>query len=354
MDAPIFVVGASRSGTNLLRALLNEHSEVWMSPETHYFDDLRPRLSKGGRTQLEPQERERCENYFLALSHRAYGQEGDPAGARIDREELRALAAELGGTGDAYFEALCLIRARLHQRPRWGEKTPRHVYRITEMLEAFPGAKVICLVRDPRAVIASYRDWHTAGAKEGVWNDDDALAADRARTRRSYNIVLMSYLWRGVVQASYEALRLHGGDSVYVQRFERIAADPEGETRALCAWLGLEYEPAMLAIPVVNSSYASSGEAGGVSSEPVERWKATLSPNEISVIQRCCGSMMDELGYEKDPVRGSYAGLAWAWLTVPFAVVRAAVVNRGRLGRMSYAVRRRAGAALRRGPLQPH
>ncbi len=62
---------------------------------------------------------------------------------------------------------------------------------------------------------------------------------------------------------------------------------------------------------------------------------------------------MDELGYEKEPVHESYAGLARAWLTVPFAVVRAAAVNRGRLGRMSHDVRRRAGAALRRGPLLP-
>ena len=352
MDAPIFVVGASRSGTNLLRALLNEHSEVWMSPETHYFDDLRPRLQGGGAARLGPEERARCEDYFLALSHRAYGQEGDPAGARVDREELRGLAAELGGSGDAYFKALCLIRARLHKRPRWGEKTPRHVYRISELLEAFPGAKVICLVRDPRAVIASYRDWHTAGAKQGVWNDDDALAADRERTRRSYNIVLMSYLWRGVVQASYEALRRHGEARVHIQRFERIAADPEGETRALCAWLGLEFEPAMLEIPVVNSSYAASG--GGVSSEPVERWKTTLSATEVSVIQHCCGRMMDELGYAKEPVPESYPGLVWAWVTVPFAVVRAAALNRRRLGRMSHALRRRAGAALRRRPLLPN
>jgi Sulfotransferase family len=349
--APIFVVGASRSGTNLLRALLSEHGEVWISPETHYFDDLRPRLASSGTAKLGPEERRRCEDYFLALAHRAYGQEGDPAAARVDREELRALAAELGGTGDAYFEALCVMRARLHERPRWGEKTPRHVYRITELLEAFPDAKVICLVRDPRAVIASYRDWHTAGAKEGEWNDDEALAADRERTRRSYNIVLMSYLWRGVVQASYEALRVHGPDRVHVQRFERIAAEPEAETRTLCAWLGLEYEPAMLAIPVVNSSYASSG--AGVSSEPVERWRSTLSPHEVSVIQQCCGRMMDELGYAREPVRASPASLAWTWGTVPFAVVRAAALNRGRLGRMSHAVRRRAGAALRREPLLP-
>ena len=352
MDAPIFVVGASRSGTNLVRALLNENGGVWISPETHYFDDLRPRLASGGTASLGP-ERERCENYFLALAHRAYGQAGDPTGSRIEREELRTLADELGGTGDAYFEALALIRARLHERPRWGEKTPRHVYRIDELLAAFPGARVVCLVRDPRAVIASYRDWHTAGAKEGVWNDDDALAADRERTKRSYNIVLMSYLWRGVVQASYEALRRHGEDRVRVQSFERLAAEPEPETRALCAWLGLEYEPAMLGIPVVNSSYASSSESAGVSTAAVERWKTTLSPGEIAVIQRCCGSMMDELGYAKEPVRASYGALAGAWATAPFAAARAAVINRDRLGKLSHAARRRAGAAFKREPLLP-
>ena len=43
-DYPIFIVGASRSGTNLLRAAMNKHSTLWISGETHYFDDLRTRL----------------------------------------------------------------------------------------------------------------------------------------------------------------------------------------------------------------------------------------------------------------------------------------------------------------------
>ncbi len=353
MDAPVFVVGASRSGTNLVRALLNENTGIWMSPETHYFDDLRPRLSSGGVAKLGPQEQKRCEDYFLALAHRAYGQAGDPSGSRVDRAELRALATELGGSGDAYFEALCVMRARVHGRPRWGEKTPRHVYRIDELLEAFPAAKVVCLVRDPRAVIASYRDWHSAGAKEGVWNDDDALAADRERTKRSYNIVLMSYLWRGVVQASYEALRAHGPERVRIQGFEQLAAEPKRETRSLCGWLGLEYEPAMLGIPVVNSSYASTGESAGVSTAAVERWKTTLSPGETAVIQRCCGSLMDELGSAREPVPASYGAVTRAWATAPFAAARAAVINRDRLGKVSHAARRRAGAAFSRKPLLP-
>jgi hypothetical protein len=346
----IFVVGASRSGTNLVRALLNAHSELWVSAETHYFDDLRPRLPGNGTEPLAGADRERCERYFLALSHRAFGQGGEPDGSQLERADLRGLAAELGGTGDGYFEALCRLRAQRHGRQRWGEKTPRHVYRIDDLLSAFPEAKVVCLVRDPRAVVASYKDWHGAAERRGV-TERPELEADRERSRRSYNPVLMSLLWRGVVRASFAALERHGAERVRIQRFERLAASPEAEVRELCAWLGLEFEPALLEIPVVNSSYATTG--AGVSSEPVERWRERLAPAEVGIVQAVCEPLLSQLGYAPDDVRVSRGRLAWAWTTVPFAVARAAVVNRRRLGRVGQYVRRRAGSALARGPLPP-
>jgi sulfotransferase family protein len=350
VSGEIFVVGASRSGTNLVRALLNAHSTLWVSAETHYFDDLRPRLPGSGSARLEGEDRERCERYFLALSHRAFGQAGEAEGSRLDPEELRALAQQLGGTGDAYFEALCRLRATRHGRELWGEKTPRHVYRIDELLTAFPEAKVVCLVRDPRAVVASYKDWHGAAERRGE-TESAELEADRERSRRSYNPVLMSLLWRGVVRASFAGLERHGPERVRIQRFERLAASPEAEVRELCAWLGLAYEPALLEIPVVNSSYATTG--AGVSSEPVERWRERLSPAEVGIVQSVCEPLMSQLGYAPDDVEVTTARLAWAWGTVPFAAARAAVVNRQRLGRAGQYLRRRAGAALARGPLPP-
>lgn len=341
MSGEIFVVGASRSGTNLVRALLNAHSALWVSAETHYFDDLRPRLPRG---PLEGDARRLAEDYFLALSHRAFGQDGDPEQSTVEREELRSVAAGLGGTGDAYFEALCRLRARRHGRERWGEKTPRHVYRIDDLLAAFPEARVVCLVRDPRAVAASYKDWHGAGAGE-----TPEKQADRERTRRSYHPVLMSLLWRGVVRSSFAALRRHGPERVRIQRFERLAAAPEAEARELCDWLGLAFEPAMLEIGVVNSSYATAGS--GVSSEPVDRWRERLTPAEVATVQSVCGALMDELGYQRAQVPASWRRVAGAWATAPVAVARAAVLNRRRLGKATEYVRTRAGTALSRRPL---
>jgi hypothetical protein len=344
--APVFVVGASRSGTNLLRAILNRHSEIWIPAETHYFDDLRPRLGAGATTRLDGSTRKRVEDYFLALGHRPYSWGGDPEQSAVDRDELAALAGELGGTGDAYFQAFCALRARQRGKSRWAEKTPRHVYRIAEILGVFPDARIVCLVRDPRGVIASYRDWHRSTPNSPP-DLAAARAADQERTRRSYNIVLVSLLWRSVVRSALTALRRHGPERVYLQQFERLALEPEAAVAELCEWLGLGYEPTMLDVPVKNSSY-SMGDETGVSREPVDRWRAALSPAEVAVIQRCCGELMDELGYERIPVAVSTVRVALAWASLVPATVRAAVANRSRLGRPLQYVRRRVAPALDR------
>jgi Sulfotransferase family len=343
-DSPIFVVGASRSGTNLVRALVNAHSGIWMSAETHYFDDLRQRL---GRERLEGRERDVCERYFLSLAHLAYGRGGDPSRAKIDAGELRALAARLGGTGDAYFEAFCLLRARSHGRERWAEKTPRHAFRVAEMLGAFPSAKIVCLVRDPRAVVASYRDWHRGAARDGLDPEDEAgLAAERTRSKRSYHPILASLMWRGVIRAEYDARQRFGGERIRLERFEDLVATPDPSVRALCEWLELEFEPQMLEIPVVNSSYAGSSAP-----EAIDRWRAKLPPRELAAVERCCGELMAELGYSRELPPMSAAAYAAAWLTVPYATARAALANRWRLGNALEYVRRRGTLAFSKGSL---
>src|SRR5437588_2113078 len=292
---PVFVTGPSRSGTTLVQAILNESDELWVVRETHYFDDLRPKLDGNGAALLSEANASRCERYFLALAHRPYGQGGIPDRANVDRDELRTQARELGWTGDAFFEAYCRIRTEEHDRLRWGEKTPRHVFRIDEILAFRPTAKIVCLVRDPRAVAASYRDWkRTMEAAPG----DRGASSDNRRAALSYNVVLNALLWRSAAYATLQASQRYGPDRVHVLRYEGLVETPEQTVRELADWLGLRFNEAMLKVPVVHSSYRTHGS--GISREPLERWRGKLTETEVSIIQRHCGQLMNAFGYACD------------------------------------------------------
>jgi sulfotransferase family protein len=338
LDSPIFVVGPSRSGTTLVRRILNAHPTVSIAPETHYFDDLRSRLGARARAPLADADVRVVERYFLALGDGAYGQETDPDRSTIDAGELRREALSLGGTADSYFEAFCRIRMRALGRSRWGEKTPRHVFRIADMLDLWPAAKVICLVRDPRAVVASYRDW-----KRGK---PDSTTGDRRRITRSYHPVLSALLVKGALGASQEALRRYGPERILLLRYEELLTEPERSVGALADWVGLGYLPAMLDVPDMYGSYGDVTR--GISQAPLERWRSKLSPTEISVIQTCCRGTMDQLGYARERVSPAPLELVRTWGSVPAAAARVGLANRKRLGRTSEYVFKRLRLVLSR------
>lgn len=348
---PYFVCGPSRSGTALVRSILNRQPDVHIAGETHYFDDLRPRLGPRALSGLRPDEAAACEDYFLALGHRPYGHKGVPDLSRHGREALGAKAREVGGAhpgGDAYFEAFCRLEAELQGATIWGEKTPRHVFRIKEMLEAFPSGKVVCMVRDPRAVVASYRDWENQGGFDLEADPEHAsvLKQESERAKKSYHPVLLTLLWRGAIGASFAALDRFGSERVRVQRYEDLVDHPEAACQELAAWIGAEYSASMLSVPMHNSSYAKFDQNHGVSSAPKDRWRSTLSEDEICAIESVCGRLLVRSGYEAIAKRRFTASTVWHWTTMPLAAARAAGANRSRIANLpSYIWRRiHAGA----------
>jgi hypothetical protein len=198
---PIFVVGASRSGTELMRSILNQHPSVSVSTETHYFDDLRVKLRGREQRGLTEEEAYRCEIYFSAVIHRRYGHRSEPVKLSLSQQALRDTAAMIGTGADAFFEAFCRLDAQQKGADRWGEKTPRHICCLPEIMRAYPGAQIICMVRDPRAVIASYRDWKQLSGTDVEKEPDrkEPLQEEERRVRRSYNILIACLLWSGSI-----------------------------------------------------------------------------------------------------------------------------------------------------------
>ncbi len=347
---PIFVCGPSRSGTAMLRSALNGHPLVHLTGETHYFDDLRQRFEDPSSGELSSELASEAANYFCALSHRPYGHQGDPTQGQISPQQLRERAEHLGGTGDAYFQAYCEIEAQHASKSIWGEKTPRHIFRINDILTRFPDAKVVCMSRDPRAVVASYRDWRNQGGFnfERDPGHREALEAEQNRVRRSYHPATISMLWRAQSKAALKARDEWGPDKVYIQRYEDLVVEPERELRELTEWLDLSFEESMLNVPMHNSSYEKFDEKQGITRAAVDRWKTKLTPAEIRIVDCICRSVMQSLGYETEaPSRPSFTEYS-LWARWPIAVASAAIANRERSGGLVKYVYRRALLAFGR------
>jgi hypothetical protein len=349
------VVGASRSGTALLRSALNRNERVYLAGETHYFDGIRTTLQAHGSGPLSDTERKAVEDHFLALAHRPFGHGGSAEQSRLDRTELRTLADSLGASGDAYLEAYCRLARTLESDAaadpdRWGEKTPRHVFRLPEILETYPEAQVVCMYRDPRAVVASYRDWRNQGGfdLDGDVGHREALTVEEGRTRASYDPTIASLLWKATVSAGESARERFGPDRVFVQRYEDLATNPEETLQTVCSWLGLEFTPRMLEVPLHNSSFSQFQRSAGVSTAPVDRWRSVLSPAEVATVQTWCGSAMDRLGYDRDQVRLTAPDKARLVAALPAGVFRAVAANRSRMGSMPSYLWRRASLAMGR------
>jgi len=236
------------------------------------------------------------------------------------------------------------MQAEERNRIRWGEKTPRHVFRIAEILSLYPNARVVCMIRDPRAVVASYRDFKKGPVEEieGDAGSREALEKEQLRVQMSYHVVIASLMWRAVARAASQALARFGAQRVWIQKYEDLALSPESSLRALCDWLSIGYSPAMIDdVPTGTTSYGKFESGTGVNVAAVGRWRERMSPSEIYAVQICCRAAMAEFGYEPIETHASPIAVVRTFLSLPTALLSAFRANRSRSGgAVAYVLRR--------------
>ncbi|WP_255430037.1 sulfotransferase [Streptomonospora sp. PA3] len=186
LDRPVFVISPVRSGSTLLRLLLNAHSKLHAPHELHIR-----RLEVHFRTKLSQRAMEAC------------GLE------RGDIEHLlwdRVMHRELVRSGKEFIV----------------EKTPSNAFVWQRIAACWPDARFICLLRHPVSIAKS---WHEADPEKRT---ADEAAEDALRYMKA-------------VQRAREGL-----PNAYTVRYEELTADPAGQLQGICDHLGLEYEPQML------------------------------------------------------------------------------------------------------------
>jgi len=277
-----FVVGVGRSGTTLLRLMLDAHPEVAVPPETGFI----PRVAT--------LEGERLRNRFFRVMVRqpAWPDYGIPE--EDFRRALRGIEDFTVAEGVRCFYA---TYALARGKARYGDKTPPYRAHMPLIETLLPETRFVHLVRDGRDVALSRR---------GLWFEGGQTVADVARA------------WREGVETARA-----GGRAVarYLEvRYEDLVADPGAELRRVCAFVDLAFDPAMLRyhegaserLGEIGDRYARDGSLRSARDQRLAalqsttrppdaglagRWRRDMGEADRAEFEREAGGLLRELGY---------------------------------------------------------
>ena len=272
MPDPFFIVGNDRSGTTMLRLILDRGPEVAIPPESMFLTDI---LFADGKADLG------TDTGVQALMERVWSH------PKVQLWELEgpAPAVPPGLRGiDAYrwvAEAPFLAYARRHGKSGWGDKTPHYVHHVAQLLEIWPRARFVILVRDGRDVGISVRRL--------PFGPNNTWAA--------------AQWWARGIRAGDRAQAEHPGNVITV-RYEDLAGDPQKHVPAICAFLGLEYTPAMLELEHAERSKIVADQKSwfptlfdGINTAAVNRWEREMSPRQQALFAALAGTELAAHGY---------------------------------------------------------
>jgi Sulfotransferase family len=286
-----FVVGVGRSGTTLLRMMLDSHSEIAMPPETHFIPQF---IQASGKLRYSPA------TMTKAIVHDQRRRWNDFG---IEEADLLAAfeAVEPFNTTDA-LRAFYSLYAEKHGKTRWGDKTPDYVRKMKKIQNTLPEARFIHVIRDGRDAGLSQ---NSRIAKRGK---DPIPPKEMARRWR-----------KRIVKSRIDSEEVHH----YIEvRYEDLITDTEGVLRRVCDHIEIDFDPAMLSYheragerlqEMAGALPAKKGrperEAGErvaahamttrpPDSERVAVWKREMTPEGNAEFEEAAGYLLDELGYE--------------------------------------------------------
>ena len=250
----IFVVGNSRSGTTLMGRILGLNSQVKTFGELHFFEQLIGIEEFSENTVWEERRALNLVEQLIGRAREGFFARFVPG--RYENDALAILSQTTSLNPVELYATFLSQEARRVDRRIPCEQTPRYLFSVNEILSAYPNARVINMIRDPRDVVMSQRlKWRRRflGAK-------NIPIREAIRAWCNYHPYIASRMWVSSIDyaTSIENERFI---SVY---FEELVSRPDDELRRICGFLGLPFEQKMVNVNQVGSSLGrdNSGEKG--------------------------------------------------------------------------------------------
>jgi hypothetical protein len=305
---PVLVLGVRRSGTTLLRVMLDRHSELAVPDESYFI----PQLADRHLRHVQPDE-------FVDDLRRI----DTLAEWNVPLDKVRARLTERMPIGVA-IATIYAVYAAERGKPRWGDKTPMYMQNLRLLERLFPDALFVHLIRDGRDAALSFLSM-PKGVTTETWMQPHHAAGFACQ-------------WRAEVKAARRLGRRVGGERYLEVRYEDLVGDVASVLRRVSAFARIQYEPAM-------SDYAGKVD---VSAKPHQQslrrpptaglrdWRSQMSPQDVGAFDQLAGDLLAELGYETHErpdsagriKRVSYGARSAAWRAASFGLRRSPLWRR--------------------------
>lgn len=279
-EKPIVMIGAERSGTTLVMAMLGSHPRIAVPEVVWYYPRFYPYLHTYGDLSKDGNFRTLVEEMVFGLKTPFWGMKVNP---RTVVDEIISEVRERSFAG-----IYCAMHERyareVGNKPRWGEKTPYNLFFVGPIIRDFPNAQFIFITRDGRDASADY------------------LESAFGPT----NIFCAAEVWKmcqNVVKPWREKLRPSQWLDI---RYETLVREPEAILQKICKFLGEEYSPSMLDfytsdIAVRRGRTRDHKPLGHpVSDRYIGIYRRLLSVRDQQIFAAVAGKEQQEAGYEHD------------------------------------------------------
>lgn len=273
---PFFIVGASRSGTTLLRLMLNKHPGICVPNELHFFKHFSDVFSlETGECVVSQATLAKRAQHYLNSREQVFGPEVVEACLdRVERNKVMSMK-------DLY-QTILHAWAQGEGKIRWGEKTPANLFYVDVLARMFPCAKFLYLLRDPRGVVNSM-------------NKFEFLSSDT---------VVNAYNWHRSVTVGYANLRSSTKRENRLEiRYEDLVQDPESSMCTILHFLQEPYDASVLSFHEDSEEAMNGGVFTPTIKKPVSarrayKWKDEMGARDIALVEYLCRPEMESMGYE--------------------------------------------------------
>lgn len=281
VNVPIFVVGAPRSGTTMLRLMLNAHPRIAIPFESDFIPKFYRRLGEYGDLGT----RENVGRLLDDIAAQPFAQRG---GLIPDKESILARNPT---SYSALIQAVYETYAASNGKCRWGDKDPDNVVELDMLWKLFPRCRIVHIVRDGRGAANSLR--------KQAWG--------------SKNILKLAADWSWRVMLAHK-MGMMLGPAYYLEiRYEDLVRSPETTLRGICEFVGEPFDQTMLgydrnaaaAMPESSLAFhASSIRAPDPAKVTV--WQREMNAADRRLFDEVAGTTLQEFGYPREAHPGGW------------------------------------------------